>query len=87
MKTGSSNPKSLIPTILSRLRPLYPVEPPRRKVTPAQAHAKLEAMLKPNDVLAFHLLLITHGRQVCKAQRPLCGGCVLADLCPSKKNV
>ena len=28
-------------------------------------------------------LLIEHGRQVCIARSPRCGGCVLADICPS----
>ena len=28
-------------------------------------------------------LLIEHGRQVCIARTPRCGGCVLADICPS----
>jgi endonuclease-3 len=28
-------------------------------------------------------LLIAHGREVCRAARPQCGRCVLADLCPS----
>jgi endonuclease III len=28
-------------------------------------------------------LLIFHGRQVCFARRPNCGGCVLSQLCPS----
>ena len=28
-------------------------------------------------------LLIFHGRRVCKAPRPRCAECVLADLCPS----
>lgn len=28
-------------------------------------------------------LLIFHGRAVCKAPRPRCGECVIADLCPS----
>ncbi len=28
-------------------------------------------------------LLISHGRSVCIARRPQCGGCILADLCPS----
>jgi endonuclease III len=30
----------------------------------------------------LHLALITHGRTVCKAQRPRCDDCVLRDLCP-----
>ncbi len=29
----------------------------------------------------FHVAFIRHGRQVCKAQRPLCFECVLADVC------
>ena len=28
-------------------------------------------------------LLISHGRAVCRAPRPRCAQCVLADLCPS----
>ncbi len=31
----------------------------------------------------FHIYLIKHGRNVCKSQRPKCGECALADLCPS----
>lgn len=29
-------------------------------------------------------LLIAHGRAVCRARRPLCGACPIADLCPSR---
>jgi phosphoglycerate dehydrogenase-like enzyme len=36
------------------------------------------------QVFAFHVYLITHGRQVCKAQRPLCNQCVLAERCPAR---
>lgn len=28
-------------------------------------------------------LLIEHGRQVCDARAPRCGGCILADVCPA----
>jgi endonuclease-3 len=31
----------------------------------------------------FHVSAIRHGRETCRAQRPLCGECVLRDLCPS----
>lgn len=29
----------------------------------------------------LHLLLITHGRNVCKARKPLCSRCVLSNMC------
>ena len=53
------------------------------KVGAAQAHTVLEALVPPKRYYAFHMALIRHGRRVCKAQRPLCGECVLADRCPS----
>jgi hypothetical protein len=31
---------------------------------------------------AAHVLLIRHGREVCRAPRPICGLCPLTDLCP-----
>lgn len=33
----------------------------------------------------LHHWLILHGRRVCKAQRPNCAGCTLADFCPSRQ--
>jgi len=33
--------------------------------------------------LAVNYLLIEHGRRVCDAKKPDCGGCVLSELCPS----
>ena len=54
------------------------------KVNADQAHDVLEPMVEPEDVFAFHLYLINHGRQVCKAQRPRCGECVIAEGCPSR---
>ena len=49
-----------------------------------QAHEILERAVKPEQVYSFHLALITHGRGVCKAQRPLCHQCLLAYGCPSR---
>jgi len=31
----------------------------------------------------FSDVLIWHGRKVCVARKPLCGACILADICPS----
>ncbi|MCS7206595.1 MAG: endonuclease III [Dehalococcoidia bacterium] len=50
-----------------------------------KAHALLEGMVAPEQVYPFHVYLITHGRRVCKAQRPRCGECVLRDMCPSRR--
>jgi endonuclease-3 len=55
-----------------------------KKVTADQAHDILEPMVDPEDVFAFHLYLINHGRQVCKALKPRCDSCVLAEVCPSR---
>ena len=57
------------------------------KTSADDAHDILETMVEPEDVFAFHVLLITHGRRVCKARRPLCERCVLAWGCPSKASL
>ena len=49
----------------------------------AAAHDLLEAMLAPEEVYAFHVSLIKHGRRLCRAQRPLCADCPLRDRCPT----
>ena len=54
------------------------------KVNVDKAHEVLEAAMPPEDVYPFHAAFITHGRQVCKAQRPRCGDCVVNYGCPSR---
>lgn len=53
------------------------------KASIEQAHRILEEIVPPESVYQFHVLLIEHGRRVCKAQRPRCTECVLGKLCPS----
>ena len=53
------------------------------KVSADQAHEILESQVPSENVFAFHMYLISHGRQVCKALRPRCDKCVLAWGCPS----
>jgi endonuclease-3 len=54
------------------------------KTSADQAHDILEQALEPDNVYPFHVALITHGRRVCKAPRPLCNQCVIANRCPSR---
>ncbi len=51
--------------------------------TAIQTQGALQGACPAELVYAFHVLLIAHGRRVCRAQRPRCGECVLVDLCPS----
>ena len=53
------------------------------KTTADAAHPILEAKVPPNLRFQLHMQLITHGRQTCKARRPLCEQCPLSTGCPS----
>ena len=46
----------------------------------------LMALIPPADWALVSHLLIWHGRRVCIANRPRCGSCVLADVCPSRSD-
>ncbi|MFC1979283.1 endonuclease III domain-containing protein [Chloroflexota bacterium] len=47
------------------------------------AHKLLGELVPVQEVYQFHVLLIEHGRKVCRAQRPLCRGCILKEICSS----
>ncbi|MDQ4057748.1 MAG: endonuclease III [Actinomycetota bacterium] len=53
------------------------------KITAEKAHRLLGKGVPPELRYEFHMQLIRHGREVCKAVRPLCTECTLLDLCPS----
>ena len=53
------------------------------KTTADAAHGIMESKIRPELRFQLHMQLITHGRQICKARRPLCGECPLSDQCPS----
>ncbi|KKZ13800.1 MAG: endonuclease III [Candidatus Synechococcus spongiarum 142] len=50
---------------------------------PTRIEVELMALLPQSDWDLLSIRLIFHGRAVCKARRPACGRCGLADLCPS----
>ncbi len=58
-----------------------------QETDPVRAEKVLDAMVPAAERGAFSLRLILHGRAVCKARRPRCEECVLADICPSAGQV
>ena len=54
--------------------------PPRTPLD--RAHDLLEEVLEPEEMYPFHVETIRHGRDTCRAPRPICGLCPLTDICP-----
>lgn len=52
------------------------------KMAAVKAHDALEAQLEPDEVYAFHVDLIQHGRRTCHARGPKCEECPLLERCP-----
>ena len=61
--------------VASRLGMLPPRTPLER------AHDLLEEVLEPDEMYPFHVETIRHGRDTCRAPRPICGLCPLTDIC------
>ncbi len=75
-------------------KPYFPVDTHIDRITRRLGLVKKRE--DPHDVMnelvpdrlkyQFHLHLIWHGRQTCKARKPFCDRCVIADLCPYPKK-
>lgn len=50
---------------------------------PVKVELELNPMVRASERGPLSLRLILHGRAVCKARKPRCDACVLADICPS----
>ena len=50
------------------------------------AHPHLAALFDPSTYGPAHLCLITLGREICQARKPLCERCPLQDLCDFYQN-
>ena len=51
---------------------------------PLLVEMQLRKIVPPEESGALCHRLVDHGRAVCKAQGPMCEGCVLADICKKK---
>jgi endonuclease III len=90
---GGVGPKTANCTLLFAFgMPLFPVDthihriairmgliPP--KATLERAHELLAGKIRPAERYSLHVLLIQHGRKVCKPGRPRCEQCVLVRWC------
>lgn len=54
--------------------------------TPEQVEAELVRIIPDEYMRHAHHWLILHGRYVCKARKPDCEKCVIADICKSKEK-
>lgn len=54
--------------------------------TPEEVEARLLAVIPQDYLLHAHHWLILHGRYVCKARKPDCPACIIADLCKAAEK-
>ncbi len=54
--------------------------------TPLDVEQGLMKLIPRADWGDAHHWLIWHGRKVCRARSPLCGNCVVRELCPSREE-
>jgi endonuclease III len=77
---GFGRPALPVDTHVHRVALRLGLLPPKTDVE--RAHHLLEAALQPDEMYPFHVELIRHGRDTCRAPRPICGLCPLTDVCP-----
>jgi endonuclease III len=65
---------SRVGTRLAMFRPKAPFE---------ELHDTMLALTPPGEELELHMNMLRHGRRTCHSQRPECGACALARMCPS----
>jgi endonuclease-3 len=77
---GFGRPAMPVDTHVHRVTSRLGMLPPRTPLT--RAHDLLEEVLAPDEMYPFHVETIRHGRDTCRAPRPICGLCPLTDVCP-----
>ncbi len=90
---GGVGPKTALCTLLFAFgMPVFPVDTHiyriaqrlgvlSERVPFARAHEALTPLIAPADRYEMHVLLIAHGRTICRAQNPKCGECGLRRWC------
>lgn len=53
------------------------------ETTPEKIEKDLSELVPKKDWVMFPHWLISHGRSICNARKPICDECVLSDICPS----
>ena len=76
---GFGRPAVPVDTHVHRVATRLGMLPPRTPLD--RAHDLLEEVLQPEEMDPFHVELIRHGRDTCRAPRPICGLCPLTDVC------
>ena len=63
----------------------------RTGIAPGKDVVAVERAIEDNIPVEFqlhaHHWLILHGRYICKARKPVCTNCIIADLCTSKDKI
>lgn len=72
-------PQMPVDTHVHRVTSRLGMLPPRTPLP--RAHDLLEEVLDPAEMYPFHVEAIRHGRDTCRAPRPICGLCPLTDVC------
>lgn len=54
--------------------------------TPEQVEAKLMKIIPAEYLYHAHHWLILHGRYICKARKPECSACIIADICKAAEK-
>jgi len=76
-------------------KPIFPVDTHVRRVTSRlglvrkgeKHHETLTGLVPNEEMYQFHLHLIQHGRETCKARKPQCNQCALLERCPTGQEV
>ena len=58
----------------------------KKDADPVKIEQQLMSVVPKKDWFITTYVLIDHGRAVCKAQKPDCGHCVVARLCPASRT-